>query len=239
MSNLPTITLKGSELRDLVTPVLSMTAAADLPVLATVLLETHGDQLLATATDRFRLGISRLTSTLKDEEDQPVKQSADFRALVPIGDLKRLLTLFKPKRYDDPTLTLRVIAGLTGAMWLEVEQAGAFDGLAAVSLRFALVDGDYPKIRKILADAIKYDGEPATSLPVNGAFLAAFKDVVRLGYSVTLRPTAPTKPIVVTCGEHFVGALMPRRSDEIDHTNEWTQILDGLAETPESKAEVA
>lgn len=203
-----TLNLTAGQLRDVLTPVLPLAGKDDmLPVLTCVHLRTEGQTLIASATDRFRLGICR--EELVHAPEEP------FEALVRVKDLKRILTLFKVTRFDNPALRLTV-KGET----LRVASTEGFGGMAAAELTFTLMGGEYPKVNQLITAAIE-DTEPRVeAFGVNAAMLADFKHAVRYGDALMVRPgSGPRKGILVLCGDHFVGLIMPRallshRADE-------------------------
>lgn len=207
------VRISASAFRDLVAPVLPLANKNDsLPILRTVLLRGHGAHLTATATDRYRAGICRA--------DVPAADG--LRALIPTGALRRMLALFKPSRYDDPTLTLTVEATTlhvaSGAMGLDLEVAGA-------SMTFRLQDGEYPRgiegiVRKALEGPIS-EGMPALNLEFLADFTAALRDRKT---PVFVRVTKNT--IGVAVGEHFRAALMQVRPKDDDGRDVTPNLVD-------------
>lgn len=196
------LTLTARQLRELVDPVVPLAArTGDLPVLNTVLVETRGEYVTATATDRFRLGICRIKL---GTDDEPVVPPMGFRALIGLRELRTILAFFKSDRYSNPSLKLK-----QETESLTVSQAGAFDGVLGAELTIELARGEYPTIVSVLRDALALT-EPQTEQSFNAAFLADFKHAIRHGESLTVRMGRGRTPAVVTVGEHFVGAIMPR-----------------------------
>lgn len=226
MNDTTRLTIDARTLRDLLTPVIPLAGRDDmLPVLTCVLIETEGNTVMASATDRFRLGVCR-AELPTDAEQGP------FKALVRVADLKRILGLFKVGRYDAPVLTFTLTENI-----LTVASEGAFDGMVGGSLIFTTESGQFPALHKIILEALTVEGERVPEFGVNGAFLADFKHAVRNGDPLLVRPGVdPKKPIVVLCGDHFAGVIMPRALIGSDGgkpaREEW---IDWLTPKPEPK----
>ncbi len=194
------ITITVSHLRNLVEPVLPFAGRDDmLPVLTGVHIKSHGKWLVATTTDRFRVGMKRVAAY--DSDAQPVEWPA-FEILVGASTLKSILTTFKGPRYLDPELTLSVEGDR-----LEVEASGGlmFD---RASIAYRLLDGEYPKVASIVKKAMETEGT-APDAGFDAAFMADFRHV---GRTLTMkRGPGERDPIFITDGADFIGALMPRK----------------------------
>jgi len=188
-------------LRDLLTPVIPL-AANDkgLPMLNAVLIQTWGNVVTALATDRYRAGISRM-DLAADAEQEP------FAALVRIADLNRIMTVFKPGGFENPVLEFTLAANT-----LHVASTEGFDGIVGGSLTFTTTEGEFPAASLTTMILATLEATPgADSLSVNASLFADFKHAVRDGASLVIRPgESSSKVISVTCGNHFVGAIMPR-----------------------------
>ena len=217
-----TIELTARSLAGLVRPVIPFADHSGFtPILGSVRLSVHGDYLTAAATDRFRVGIKRLR--LDDAPD-------GFEAVVPLAAIKQLLTVFKPTRLLDPVVTLSVEDGrLTAvqAYGMDFEQA---------KFTFALAVGDYPKIESVL---VGHKPQPSESIAVHAKYLADFKSAVTTGEPLEVSFGGHMKPVIVTAGEDFIGAVMPVRPQREDGGtgSAFSDWIDFLA--PAKKAEVA
>ena len=188
------------ELRDLVAGVIPLAdTGTGLPVLECVLLRGHGDQITATATDRYRIGISRVDVQAPD----------GFRALVRAVDLKAILKTFRPTRNTSPTLTLDFDDG-----YVSVSSTGSMIDFAGATIRYRLDDGEFPKADSIVAS----DGD-TVDIPAGTAFNPKFLG----GFDAARR--SPADPLVIraighpmatrmqlSIGDYFVGALMSMRA---------------------------
>src|SRR5437868_12633975 len=104
------LTVRSHDLHNLLkTAILFACKDSTIPGINGVRLERHGDQLLAIATDRFRLGITRITLTGNQCE-------GDFAAYVRLDQIKPAIpTLKVPVRDQDWQLvTLSIEPGNTG-----------------------------------------------------------------------------------------------------------------------------
>lgn len=217
MTTAPSLTLPVAELHRLLTPVLPMASRDDgLPVLCAVLVEVDDGQVFAWATDRFNLGLSRLPV-----EGDEVQVDPAFRALIPVDDVKHLLSLFRVRRgHADAAVRLTVESDNQ----LRVESAAGLFEFASVSVAYRLLSGAYPNTRSLL---VKELSEPrAETSPdwfiCNPDFLAKFKAA---GDTVAVDlPARVGRPAVIRVGDRFVGLLMPRRT-EADLKTTWIDRL--------------
>lgn len=204
------IELTTRQFRNLVEPVMPLAGNDDmLPVLTTLLIRANATTITATATDRFRVGISRIPNTGATD----TLPAAGVEFMIRTADVKRVLTVFKGSRYDDPALNFTYYpAGTDSAPVVEVNSQAGFDGLAGATLRLTVPDGEFPKVNQIFTELLEDTDARVDSFGVNAAFLADFKAAVRDGHPLTVRPGAnDRKGVIVACGDHFIGVLMTRR----------------------------
>lgn len=206
-----TIHLKASELHQLLAPVVPLAGRDDLlPILKAVSLTVRDGEVLAVATDRYRVGLCRQPLPAEHEGDA-LTQAGDWSALVALEDVQLVLRLFKANRTDDALLTLTVASG---GQTLTVERTHASTMYADVRVVAHLVDGTYPKLGGIFAAIL--EAPPALRFPVtvNPQFLNDFRHAQRDARQplILWAQEERTKPIGVACGDHFLGALMQVRS---------------------------
>jgi hypothetical protein len=253
------ITMKASEFKALVTPVLPL-AGNDLmlPVLTGILIETKGGYVTATATDRFRAGVKRLTPAQDVEAPQSVEDG--FKALIGASDIKRLLAWFKPSRGNDPELALTLSED---GLQMTVEQTGTFagwvGGITDMKVTVGLISGKFPNVVSIIVAQLQ-DSTPApdrlSTIGVNAHYIGDFKHAVSRGAALQLRLGKPKveststwgapanpPPILVMGEEDFIGLLMPRKIttdvtfDDAEHVKSWTDLLaPEPAEKPKRKS---
>lgn len=187
-----TITLTASQLHALLGDVLPFVDTGQgLPVLECVHLDGHGDHLTAGATDRYTLGVRKL--------DVPAPKTLHVNIDRRVA--RQIMSTFKPRRSDDPTLTLSFSEGR-----VTVEAGGALDGLLLdARMSFSLYVGDYPRIGGILEkEETLGDG----SMTLSAEFLSRFKHLGRLA----LHPTGANSVCIVRA-DGFIGAIMPQRTE--------------------------
>lgn len=218
------ITITARQLRDLVTPVLPLVAKHDgMPELTGVQFRATGTTLTALATDRYRAGMCRVE----------LAEAGGFEALIRVADIKRVLALFKPTRFDDPTLVIT-----RDHERISVESAGAFDGLSSASLSFDVQDGEFPKaITGLLRGALEQSEAGPRHTSMNAKFLADFQYAVRDGSAIRLYlGTTAAEPTGIAIGDHFIGVIMPKRivgGAEKNPLDGWRELL---GDTPKAVA---
>ena len=227
----PTFTITAREFRDLVTPVIPLACKDRMtPILNAVRIESVGKYLTASATDRFTVGICRHAPANKPPKGLAI--------VIPLPSIRLILSTFKPSRDMDPELEFAVTAG---GKRLKVNQAGgAFDFLDA-SITYPLETGQWPALPKVIIDRIESEDVPATTISLNAAHLAKFQHAVRHGEPLEIKVGCNNKAVLVTVGDHFVGALMPtsRSSDNESGTStlaEWVKLFASASVPAKSKA---
>lgn len=247
------ITLSNRQLHALVKPVVPFACTDDyLESLHSVSIRRHGDYLVAAATDRFRVGMTRVKV-----EEMP---KGEFACTVRLPEIARLLALFRPGRRSlvkQPRLTLSIAKGVLHAEALPPSTKGkpgwyrhddeAHD-FASLQVGCKLVEGNPPDLFKLVRERLAAATEQAPStVGVNMAFLAEFQNAVKhldpadfertQAVSIHL-PKDPGKPLLVRAGDNFVGLLMPRRligsedwTPAYQPTNDpWPELLSALSE---------
>lgn len=210
MSTSITITMKASELRDLLGDVLPFVDKGyTLPILECVHIDGHGDHITAAATDRYTLGIRRLNVAA------PKTLHANISAVV----ARQIMSTFKPTRRNDLPLTL-VFADDR----LTIEAGGALDGLILdARVSFALYQGEYPRTGSLLEKAETLgDG----SMTFDTVFLSRFKHLNQAAF----HPTGSNSACIVRA-EGFIGAIMPQRVEsestwQTRDMTEWRAFID-------------
>lgn len=228
-----TLTITASEFRSLVEPVLPLAGRDDmLPVLTAVHIQAEGKWLTASATDRFRAGIKRIEKRASDED--PTTEWPAFSALVPARAIKSLLTMYRPRRGSlDPTLTLTVEDDC-----LTAEATGLFTMFDAGRFVYRLQDGEFPKFRKLIKEALDTpEDKRAGEIGLNPKFLADFKTS---GPVMRYRLGPVGKPVLVSDDEGFIGILMPRKllnvGPDAHRAEDWSDTLAAPEETAEPEA---
>lgn len=237
-----TIHLTATELSSLIGAVLPFAGKDfELPVLNSVLIETDGKWLYATATDRFRFGVKRIAKRATEEDESTTWP--EFRALVPLSSIKALLSLFKPSRAASrqglsPTLSLAVDGDQ-----LIAESTGGFELFSSSRFGYTLMQGQYPDVRKLLRDELAHAGDRVSTVGLNTTFLADYKHLGRRDAAVEFTMgSSEGKPIIIRDHDGFIGLLMPRRlmsTDPADRESWDDYLAEKVEPTPVPKAKSA
>lgn len=236
------ITLTATQLRDLLTPVIPHASKDEtLPTLRAVHIRTAGKYVTAIATDRYRIGFQRVALDPEPE--------AGFDAVLSAVAIKRLLALFRPSRSHNPAVRLTIdgarITAAAASTLDDGEQPNMWflgDGLAGASLTFQLVDGDYPKVDRLIRDALNSKAEDAAMAPsFNPEFLADFRIGQPKHIPMQISATGPVKkPWLIRIGDDFIGLLVPVRyadpATAPGDTDTWLPLLDVPAEAEKPAA---
>lgn len=206
-----TLTITYRALADLILPVLPhVDGSRTMPILESVKLETVGGFLTATATDRYTIAVCRMA----------VDESVQFSAIVDARELRALLAMFKPRRglLDELTLTVD-----PATHRMRVEGPGALFSNAIIE--YAVMDAEYPKVNQIF-DRIGAEATVTGKVSLNPALLAKFQHAARQHEPIVVRVGQPNRPVFITAGEHFIGAIMTTRwGEKSEPTADWTTIF--------------
>lgn len=176
-----------------------------LPMLTGICLTSEGNDLIAVATDRYTLGVSRITLSepvgLFDQRLLPVKSIARIKGIFPVprgGELFLRLT------FTDEGLV--------------IEQAGTLDQ-ALPSTRFSVkwIDAKFPQWRSLLHGKTPVRENPQNvQAGFNPSYMARFARAKQGSEAMVINaPEKVNAPWIVSLGEHFVGLLMPVRIDTV------------------------
>lgn len=199
------LNITARQLKALVAPVLPLAGRDDmLPVLTAIRVEVDGPWLIAMATDRFRLGIKRLRAV----EDEP--WPAGWSATIPVRTLKGILAAFKPSyREGDAQLVLTVDDDQHS---LHVVAGGALLDMLGASITYPLETGEYPKLRTLIRTGLAAPVAEDGIAGFNWALLSEFRAAAPThGGPLVIRVGAGANPTLISDGEDFIGAIMPRR----------------------------
>lgn len=198
------IDLTASEFKALVSPVLhAVSNDPTLPVICGLLIESRGEWLTATGTDRFRAVVKRIRK--RPTDDDPSTEWPEFKALIEKRSANSILAMFKTRRYSDPEMTFVVEDDV-----LTVEAAGGFDLFDQAKFSHRLVNGEYPNVTKLIQKALDTpDNERDSMGGFNPKFLSDFK--VSTAASLRIQMGRPREPMLVTDDDGLIGVLMPRK----------------------------
>lgn len=217
-------TITPHDLRNLLAPVAPLAGTDEyLPVLCAVLIRGKGRTITATATDRYRAGITRHElDAPRGEKQDPVPE---FSALVNLAGVKQILAAFKPRRATDHArLTVRV-----NSKRLSIEGPTYWGHPAEIAIPHQ--PGKFPDVHRIILEALTPRESNAYGFGINPEFFAEFKHAARRGDTLAVYPGAnPSRPVALTAGDYFAGILMPRRivlpHDSGQHRESGLDLLD-------------
>jgi hypothetical protein len=190
----------------------------DVPSLHRVRLNPGPENLEVSASDTITAGLAIVSILGHDAAElEPID-------LAP-GDVKELLALFHGGAGgpDEPDHVLHIEASETHVR--VTDTSGLFPGKSYTLVRYA-TDDNMPDLRRLFASMLRR--EPGgVSVAANGAALAAFK-LAALAYRQPLvieSAASERSAILISCGESFLGALMPLHLDEerLAELTEWRQ----------------
>lgn len=233
----------------------------DFPPLHRIRLQ--GDQaginLTVTATNRYTAGHA-LVSVEDDSADEYAEEP--FRVDMSPTNVKEILTLFKGKAGagDEPGDTLRL--DVDDKHTRVTDTSGLFEGKALTLPRWP-DETNFPDVPGLIARALARndDGLAGVTMTMTGdgdlfhgmaEALAHKGRLVADGTKVALfaaaakayeqplviEPTGEGKALVISCGESFLGLLMPMRQDDEGDARHaawraaWLRRLPELASTP-------
>jgi len=160
-----------------------------LPVLNAVQIEGAGGDLIARATDRYRLieGAVRYSEGGLDT------------SLISLDDIKKIITLLKSHK----------------AHLINIHRVGNALTVSALgdAITFTLIDGNYPPMQQLLSDS---EREPVSvdSMAFNPAFMADYAKIAGKGEAIKIYFTGENKPMRVRItGDDITwrALLMPMR----------------------------
>lgn len=193
-----------------------------LPQLTSYRLDVRDGSLWVSATDRYSAAAARIEPAVNRSTDLKQSFHGDFHATLP-GDLAhRAISIFKPNRREpllDPQLAIRVteIPTFRGSTSQTViEQRLLPDGYEATKLvgQAHSTALDILDLLHGLLESVRDAKERIDHSAFNGRLLNRFAGVGKVvgEYApLILRQERGNRPLVVTCSDRFVGALMPVR----------------------------
>lgn len=199
----------------------------DLPATYRVRLVADGTNLVVTASNRYTAGMA--IASIEDSDAEP-GTTVD---LLP-NEATDVMRLFKAKLDDEELQTTIRLAGSGAERHVGfVDSSGMLDGKEFVLPAHSIADG-MPDIPTLAAGTLRRKRTATTRLVATGKFVKLFSAAATAyGESLTLEPTSETTPMVLACGESFLGLLMPSRpsDEELAKLDGWRK--DWLARLPE------
>ncbi len=198
-----TLEVRAREFYQLLSEVIPFAGVDDtLPMLTGICLTSEGNDLIAAATDRYTLGVARMTLS------EPVGLFEQL--LLPAKSIPRIKGMFPVARKGEPFLRLTFTdEGLV------VEQAGTLDqSLPSTRLSVKWINASFPSWRSLLHGTGSTNRPQNVEIGFNPDFMARFARARQSGESMILHaPENLNTPWRINIGEHFVGLIMPTRQD--------------------------
>lgn len=192
-----------TELRRLVSPVLHLTGdPLPAPVIGCVRIRSNDGHLTADATDRYIAAVSRRPADVADGFDELIRGT----------DLATILRVIKPTAGKDVPIDIT-----PDGDYIVVTAGPSRDSESSV-LRFRSLGNTTPIDIWRLVAAVLPAATSEHPITVDARRLAMFQaattpDVNPDQLPLVIRSTEGAgKPVVVACGDHFIGLLMPMRS---------------------------
>lgn len=140
--------------------------------------------------------------------------------------VKELLAIFKASKNnpeDSIGDALRITVTDESLHFLDV--SGLFPG-KAFTIPNSAAGGDYPNLPRMFLGALASDIDVPARIVTNGKLLQLFAHAASAyKEALTIEPTATKTRMLISCGESFLGLLMPIRAEDGDEIsndlNEW------------------
>lgn len=186
--------VKAADLHRILSDVKPFTSKdATIPALCTVQIETRDGSIVAVATDRFTLGISRADYS-----------GEDFSVVIPVTAIDNILRIAKTLRRDEQCRTVNIEADGGNIN---------FTFATGESLSIKCSTEQFPKWRQLIpVGGWDNEAEGDAMVGYNTAYLARFSKVSGVGMKLFSR--GRSKPSIVTIGTDFVGLIMPWRTED-------------------------
>jgi hypothetical protein len=179
---------------------------ADFPPLHRVRVDVATVNATVTATNRYTAGHA-LVSVESDDGTGEI-----WHVDLSPTDVKEILTLFKTKGDSEPDDKLRL--DVDEKHTTITDAAGMFDG-KSLSLPRYPDETNFPNVPRLIAGTLSKPPHGASRLVADGAKVALFNAAAKAyGEPLVIEPTGENTALVLSCGESFLGLLMPMRQDE-------------------------
>lgn len=181
----------------------------DFPQLHRVRLTVGPENLTVSATNRYTLGHAIVS--IWDNETGQVGEHVDLSP----SDVKEILALFRgkgPGGDGPPDATLLIESDNLHTTVTDV--SGLFPGKSLRLPKYPLEE-NFTNAEHLIRQALTRQAESTERLITNGKLLGLFsKAASAYGEQLVMDPSGGSAAILITCGESFVGLLMPVRGDD-------------------------
>lgn len=193
---------------------------ADFPPLHRIRFDIDPENLSLSATNRYTAG-----HAIVSIEDHGDGELAPFD-LSPT-DVKEILALFRGRggKNDDEMPDDRLRIDIDTEHVRVTDVAGLFDG-KSLSLPRYPHETNFPRIPELLRATLTKPVKGTQRLVTHGKLLRLFTSAASAyGQPLVIEPTGANAALVVSCGESFLGLLMPLRQEPEDtaRQNEWRE----------------
>lgn len=202
------ITVGTADLRNALTSVAPHADPdAKFPPLHRIHLAVDRVNVTVSATNRYTAAMGLVS--VEDPDDEPA-WSFDLSPT----DVKEILALFRGAPFDDDevgeTLQLKVDEKHTTV----TDNSGLFDGKSLTLPRYP-DESNFPEVPRLVAAALARPPVQSQRLVADGKKVALFRAAARAyNQPLVLEPTGANTALLVSCGESFIGLVMPIRQDE-------------------------
>lgn len=173
------------------------------PLIRSHRVETRNGDICIAATDGYTMGVARIVAP----SDKPAWPDG-FAATLDYDFVKRVVQIFKPTRWEKAEALITIAVN---------EDTVTVDGKDA-TLRARLVPGDYPDYADMISSALtsaRSEAPPPKRVGLNAGYLTRFHAVARITAidisTIEVFVSTDRDPTLITCGETFVGLIMPVR----------------------------
>jgi hypothetical protein len=199
------------ETADLRAALQSVTPHADpLPEFAQlhrVRIDVGGENVTVSATNRYTLAHALVSIWDNDDGEMgPVDLSPT--------NVKEILALFHGKTSSDDEPGDTVLIEVTDEHLTITDVSGLFPGKALKLPRHPMGD-NFPVVANLISASLIAESRSAERLITSGHLLGLFmKAATAYKQPLVIDPAGNTGAMLITCGESFIGMLVPQRSDE-------------------------
>lgn len=182
----------------------------DFAQLHRVRLSVGPENLMVSATNRYTIGHAIVS--IWDNASGVVGADIDLSP----SDVKELLALFRAtsKGQSDgmPADTLLIEADDRHTTVTDV--SGLFPGKSLRLPKYP-IEENFPRVENLIRQALTREAQSTERLITNGRLLGLFgKAAAAYGEQLVMDPSGGSSAILITCGESFVGMLMPVKGDD-------------------------
>lgn len=224
-----TLRVKSHDLHMLLkTAAMFATTDKAIPAINVVRLVRKGDHLLALSTDRFRGAAVRIPL------DESLTPHGQVDMSLRLDEVKAVLPMLKVAARDQHNVDVTLIDEdatrvTVGGMAEPVVRWVRSDGVAGELVNAEKLAGGFPKLWALFPDdeagqhSIAQQEPMRSAVAVDPKHLADFtKAAWGARDQLVFEPTSsPNRPITVRVGRHFVGILMPVRSNGSEDTGDY------------------